>query len=221
MKKVTKRTFALQGGISRRHSNDQVQANLPKGNNHANPLRILEPNRKRLTSLKAERVFRVSEENIKSVQIVLILPEVIKSLERFNIVFGHELSGMLREHDILRQKYENNVEFLEQGKKLEKEYSDWLEMKERQGDLFSESSSDTKSESSQLEEEFVIRVHGQSMETLSQNVVMAANELTYSVRNILRKFRSDPTAMKAVLGRSVKDYKNIAVIVSERLMLTE
>ena len=70
-----KRPLNSLGGKSQLQSACQVQVNMPKGN-HANPLRILEPNRKRLTSLKAERVFRVSEENIKNVQIVLILPEV-------------------------------------------------------------------------------------------------------------------------------------------------
>ena len=73
MKKIMKRPLNCLRGKSQMQSACQVQ--VTKGS-HANPLRILEPNRKRLTSLKAERVFRVSEENIKKVQIVLILPEV-------------------------------------------------------------------------------------------------------------------------------------------------
>ncbi len=75
MKKIIKRPLNSHGAKSQLHSACQVQVNIPKGN-HANPLRILEPNRKRLTSLKAERVVRVSEENIKNIQIVFILPEV-------------------------------------------------------------------------------------------------------------------------------------------------
>ena len=75
MKKVVKRPLNSYGGKSQVQSTCETQVSLPKGN-HANPLRILEPNRKRLTSLKAERVSRVSEENIKNVKIVLILPEV-------------------------------------------------------------------------------------------------------------------------------------------------
>jgi hypothetical protein len=72
---------------------------------------------------------------------------------------------MLKEHDILRQKYDNNVYLLQEGKRLEKEYNEWLEMKERQGDLFSESSSESRSESGQQGEEFVIQVKGQNMIT--------------------------------------------------------
>ena len=109
--------------------------------------------------------------------------------------------AILKEHDILRQKYNNNVYLLEEGKRLVKEYNEWLEMKEKEDDLFSESSSETKSGSGQQEEEFVIRVKGQNMTTLHKNVTLAADELKYSVKNILRKFRSDPTAAKAVLGR--------------------
>ena len=75
MKKIVKRPLNSHGGKSQLQSACQAQVSMPKGH-HANPLRILEPNRKRLTSLKAERVSRVSEENIKNVQIVLILPEV-------------------------------------------------------------------------------------------------------------------------------------------------
>ena len=75
MKKIMKRPLNSLAGKSQLQSACQMQVNIPKGS-HANPLRTLEPNRKRLTSLKAERVFRVSEENIKNVQIVLILHEV-------------------------------------------------------------------------------------------------------------------------------------------------
>lgn len=46
----------------------------------SNPLKILEPGRKRLTSLKAERIIRVSEESIKNVQIVLTLSQVTASV---------------------------------------------------------------------------------------------------------------------------------------------
>ncbi|CAB4016919.1 Hypothetical predicted protein [Paramuricea clavata] len=229
MKKIMKRPLNSLGGKSQLQSACQVQVNMPKGG-HANPLRILEPNRKRLTSLKAERVFRVSEENIKNVQIVLILPEVIDSLERLNIAFGQELYAMLKEHDILRQKYDNNVYLLQEGKRLEKEYNEWLEMKERQGDLFSESSSESRSESGQQEEEFVIQVKGQNMTTLHQNVAMTADELSYSVKNILRKFRSDPTATKAVLELAkdlsgmkrnfVKGLQDLQSIVREKLLTT-
>jgi hypothetical protein len=108
----------------------------------------------------------------------------------------------LKEHDILRRKYNDNVNLLKEGKRLQEEYDEWLEMKERQGDLFSESSSETKSESGQQEDEFVVRVKGQNMETLHQNVATTADELKYSIKNILRKFRLDPTATKTVLGRS-------------------
>ena len=110
---------------------------------------------------------------------------------------------MLKEHCILREKYIDNVHLVEEGKRLQEEYDEWLEMRERQGDLFSESSSETKSESGQEEEQFVIRVKGQDMETLLQNVATTANELRYSVRNILRKFRFDPTATKTALGRFI------------------
>lgn len=129
----------------------------------------------------------------------------MKSLDRFSIVFGQELFALLKEHDILRRKYNDNVEQLEQGKRLEAEYKEWLEMKEKQGDLFSESSSESKSESGQPKEEFVVRVNGHSMATLHEKVVTTANELRYSVKNILRKLRSDPTATKAVIGRSSFD----------------
>lgn len=108
---------------------------------------------------------------------------------------------MLKEHDVLRKEYENNVCLLEEGKRLEKEYEEWLELRQKQGDLFSESSSETKSEFGKEEEEFVVRVKGQNMDTLHQNVEITAEELQYSAKSILRKFRCDPTARKAVLGR--------------------
>ena len=75
MKKIIKRPVNSFGAKSQLQSAGQAQVNQLKGN-HANPLRILKPNRKSLSSLKAERVIRVCEENIKNVQIVFILPKV-------------------------------------------------------------------------------------------------------------------------------------------------
>ena len=98
MKKIIKRSVNSFGGKSQLQSAGQAQVNLPKGN-HANPLRILEPNRKRLTSLKAERVIRVSEENIRNVQIVFILPKVslCGSMTRFQF-FSTYFAGLTFDH---------------------------------------------------------------------------------------------------------------------------
>lgn len=111
---------------------------------------------------------------------------------------------MLKEHEVLRQTYNKNVEELEEGTRLEKEYNEWLEMKARDGDLFSESSSETGMSELGEREEFVIKVNGKSMPTLRQNVAMAANEIRHSVKNILRKFRADPATTTAVIGKELK-----------------
>ena len=185
-------------GRTQMRSSCQLQI-LPKGR-LPNPLRILEPNKKRLTSLQAERVLLVLVESIKNIHIVLVLPEITKSLDRFSVLFGQELCMLLKEHEKVIQRYEDNVELLEEGRRLEKEHNEWLEMKQKQGSLFSESNSDGKSETSQADEDFVIGVNGQSLASLQHNSVLAREELAKSIKNILRKFRSDPTSMKTILG---------------------
>jgi hypothetical protein len=90
MKKTMQRPINSFDGKSQMQPACQTQVNLPKGN----PLRILEPNRKRLTSLKAERVLRVSEENIKNVQIVFILPKVSLNGSESSFIILTQLRGI-------------------------------------------------------------------------------------------------------------------------------
>ena len=70
--------------------------------------------------------------------------------------------------------------------------------------MFSESSSDSGSEATSVtQEEHVTKVNGQTLVTLRRNVVTVKEELAYCIRSILRKFRTNPTAMKTIFGEFV------------------
>ncbi|XP_041058254.1 dynein regulatory complex protein 10 [Carcharodon carcharias] len=66
-------------------------------------LRILEPIRKKLASIEAERIISVIESTIKKIEIVTLIPHIVANLDRFNVAIGLELTCALREHNRLEQ----------------------------------------------------------------------------------------------------------------------
>ncbi|XP_067861825.1 dynein regulatory complex protein 10 [Heptranchias perlo] len=66
-------------------------------------LRILEPVRKKLTSIEAERIISVIEKTIEKLERVTLLPHIANNLKRFSVAFGLELTCAMREHSRLEQ----------------------------------------------------------------------------------------------------------------------
>ncbi|XP_064424334.1 dynein regulatory complex protein 10 [Latimeria chalumnae] len=63
-----------------------------------NALQILDPGRKKLTSIETQRIISVLEECIKKVEVVSLLPYAQNNLDRFSVVFGSELTSAIKEH---------------------------------------------------------------------------------------------------------------------------
>ncbi|XP_067911224.1 dynein regulatory complex protein 10 [Heterodontus francisci] len=66
-------------------------------------LQILEPVRKKLASIEAERIISVVEKTIEKIEIVTLLPHIVANLNRFSVAIGLELTCALREHSRLEQ----------------------------------------------------------------------------------------------------------------------
>uniref|UniRef100_UPI00398E693E dynein regulatory complex protein 10 n=1 Tax=Pristiophorus japonicus TaxID=55135 RepID=UPI00398E693E len=66
-------------------------------------LRILEPVRKKLASIEAERIISVIEKTIEKIERVTLFPHIADNLNRFNVAIGLELTCAMREHDRLEQ----------------------------------------------------------------------------------------------------------------------
>ena len=78
------------------------------------PSRALEPTRKKLSTIEAQRVMSVFEETIKRVEVITLLPYIIKHLDRFRISLGHELVELLEQHNRIQKSYEEIRDLLDQ-----------------------------------------------------------------------------------------------------------
>ena len=70
------------------------------------PSRALEPARKKIATIEAQRVMSVFDDTIAKSEIVTLLPYIIDNLERFRINLGSELSDLIEHHAVILGSYE-------------------------------------------------------------------------------------------------------------------
>lgn len=75
----------------------------------SDPLKVLDPVRKKLTSVEAQRVIAVVDDSIKRLELVSVLPYVIENLNRFSVILGSDLVQVLEEHDRIQASYQKAV----------------------------------------------------------------------------------------------------------------
>lgn len=68
-------------------------------------LQILEPVRRKLASIEAERIISVIEKTIDKLEKVTLLPHISNNLSRFSVALGLELTCAIREHVRLEQHF--------------------------------------------------------------------------------------------------------------------
>ena len=69
------------------------------------PLRILAPAQKKLTTIESQRVMSVVEDTMKRIEGVVLLPVLMESLERFSVPLGSELVSLLEDYRKLVKEY--------------------------------------------------------------------------------------------------------------------
>ena len=150
------------------------------------PLRALEPARKKLSSLESQRVMAVLVDCIKRTEIVTALPFVVENLDRFGISFGKELVRKLQDHKVIIDSFEEIKQ--EAGRLFERQ-----KRKEEEDSLDEDnSSSDISSHSSD------VRATTQ-LENAMKQLQVLARTMQASCKDILRAFALDPSAMTIVL----------------------
>ncbi|XP_056384736.1 dynein regulatory complex protein 10 [Hyla sarda] len=73
-------------------------------------MKMLEPGRKKLTSIETQRVVAVLDETIKKLELVSLFQHAIENLDRYSVVFGAELTGALREHKRLQDNMQRHLQ---------------------------------------------------------------------------------------------------------------
>ena len=193
-----------------------------KAKDTSDPLKVLDPVRKKLTSVEAQRVIAVVDDSIKRLELVSLLPYIVENLSRFSVILGSDLVQVLEEHDRLESSYQKAVS----------KFS--LEQRRSQSasPTASNISSRRSSEASQAASENDVSIAHQGIressaaskrsatlkparlsplqqgseqdETLDLKVVRGlSTQLKHSVRTIMRLFSSNPAAVNAL-----KDFRN-------------
>lgn len=81
------------------------------------PSRALEPARKKIATIEAQRIMSVFEDTILKSEIVTLMPFIVQNLERFRITLGTELSELIEQHAVILGSYEEIKQTLDRQMK--------------------------------------------------------------------------------------------------------
>ncbi|CAH1802029.1 unnamed protein product [Owenia fusiformis] len=184
-----------------------VQMRIQQRSNHAmsqnkqrqraiklDPLRALEPARKKLTTVESQRILTVLEETIKRSEMITILPYLMDNMDRFAIVLGNELVNMLKTHRVMLDSY----------KDLKSNTERLIKKKDRKG---SPKLKDDGSRASSASSIGSSRSIDDRLESSIHNLHLVANQITQSCKNILRAFSLNPSAVNTLRGE--KSWRSI------------
>ncbi|EDV22063.1 IQ domain-containing protein D [Trichoplax sp. H2] len=181
------------GGILVSKGNHGKASSIP-----SDVLRILDPAKKKLTSVEGQRILAVISEGIKRVEIVSLCKYAIENLDRFSVSFGTELTSCLEAHKELLTKYMDI----------------WTELKNVTGtDFFSlgVSKTTTRRASSATSHsdrgEDTADVHHLSDKERFKGqynyLQTLEGQIYHSCRTLLRHFSNNPTAVDALKSENI------------------
>ena len=189
------------------------------------PLKVLDPVRKKLTSVEAQRVIAVVDDSIKRLELVSLLPYIIENLNRFSVILGSDLVEILEEHDRIQASYQKAVsKFSLEQRRSQSASPTTSNVSSRRSSEASQAMSDNQE--GVLREPVVLQESrassASSKLSLSQKpgrlsplqaiddeavdlkvVYGLSTHMKHSVKNILRLFASNPAAVNAL-----KDLRN-------------
>ena len=191
----------------------------------SDPLKVLDPVRKKLTSVEAQRVIAVVDDSIKRLELVSLLPYIIENLNRFSVILGSDLVQVLEEHDRIQASYQKAVsKFSLEQRRTQSASPTTSNVSSRRSSEISQAASE--SQDGALRERVVLQgsraSSASSKLSLSQKIgrlspLQASDDqavdlkvvyglsthMKHSVKNILRLFASNPAAVNAL-----KDLRN-------------
>eukprot|EP00916_Digyalum_oweni_P002511 GHVL01004613.1.p1 GENE.GHVL01004613.1~~GHVL01004613.1.p1 ORF type:complete len:481 (-),score=59.73 GHVL01004613.1:229-1671(-) len=176
-----------------------VQPSFRFQNLRLDPSRALEPARKKLTTVEAQRVMSVFDETIRRLEIVTLLQFIMQNIDRFGVSLGGELVELLKHHSVIISSYDDIRQELDiqldrraamqkspdaiDDAEKEMGGTDEVDEEPRQSSAYSARSA--HSTNSQLE-------------ATMRNLSLVAQQLSHSTRNVLRAFSLNPAIMTVI-----------------------
>ena len=193
----------------------------PRGKLRIDPQRALEPARKKLSTVEAQRIMAVLHDSIRRTELLTALPYILENVDRYKIVLGSDLCNLLESHKVIIQTFEelkvNAEKLLEQGQRsptpkgetdidetgdqLQGEYAEEERptskaSSRRSGSLHDHSDSPSRKCPSRATSAGSI---GSQANEAMKSLTMVARQMQYSCKNIMRSFAVNPTAVNTIL----------------------
>ncbi len=182
------------------------------------PLRILAPGQKKLSTIESQRVLAVMEEATKRLDGAILIPTLVNSLERYSVSLRAELAGMVKEYDGLVKDY--NTAYAELD--LQGKAPDLNETNPSTEDLGSESEREPGA-SGQSSSSSSLTGSGRPVQleqldkpptSAEQKFQIIRGRLKHTVKCILRELRKIPSASSLLASPGGKP-RNVMVLQEE------
>lgn len=196
------------------------------------PSRALEPARKKIATVEAQRVMSVFEDTINRAEIVTMLPYILENKERFRVSLGAELTLLLDIHQNTLDGYEEIKQNLDtqlrrqrirtassDGGAMQESRDDTLERsvteegRQSPGDTAEGDIDETQSvqsgrgsqrsrRSSASRSVQSVASYDSQTERTMRNLSLVAQQLSSSCKNLLRAFLSNPNALNMIKNQA-------------------
>ena len=215
----------------------------------SDPLKVLDPVRKKLTSVEAQRVIAVVDDSIKRLELVSLLPYISENLNRFSVILGSDLVQVLEDHDRIQSSYQKAIsKFSLEQKRSRSATPTASNVSSRRSSQASQAASEneegitrepvalpeSRASSAGSKQSFTHKPSRLSpLQTIASDdgsvdlkVINAlSTQMKHSVKTILRLFASNPAAVNALKDlrneRSVEGNKMIDEMTTLRAILFE
>lgn len=192
----------------------------PRGRFRIDPQRALEPTRKKLNTVEAQRIMAALQDSIRRIELLTALPYLLDNVDRYKIALGSELCGLLESHKVIIETFEElklNAERLLQGD-AEQDDVEYLsdEMDEDDQGKKSESVHSGGSSNGSPTRPSSAESIGTQTDEILRSLTMVARQMQSSCKNITRAFGINPAAASAILrDAGVEREENSEELISE------
>lgn len=211
------------------------------------PSRALEPTRKKISTIEAQRVMSVFEDTICKAEIVSILPFILENRERFRVSLGAELSLLLDIHKNTVESYEEIKQQLdiqmrqrrirtastEKSEGFEDEgmgeYGASTESPMPEAEQMGESRRSSVASARSVRSAQSVESYDSQTERTMRSLSLVAQQLSSSCKNILRAFLTNPNALSMIKNQArraepcsmfLKDMSDLRDILLNKLLTT-
>lgn len=142
-------------------------------------------------------------ETARRIEIVTVLPHVLKLLSRFSVVLGTDLVALLENHGKLEEEFKQTRKDLTDAKKQSTDTELDCAPTTEEDCTRNPQAESAKQEFVDPEDVHLAYVECSRIEILEREAALLEQRVKYSLRDILRYFKKNPKAIEVILGEQM------------------